>query len=276
MTLALPACASRNYVRRVGKLALVVLGIVLASPGCAPPSGGGSGPGHRQQPLVLTPEKECDVGEKAYRQILGEAREKNVLLSADSPETRRVRRVGERIVKAVQIKPLLREINLNLEGYDFQWTFNVLRSRQINAFCLPCGKVAVFSGLIRLVENNDAQLATVLSHEIAHALAHHANERIAIKESGRVNWLFNKAYDRQQESEADHIGLFLMTFAGYDPDETVAFWQRMQQAQRGGELPEILSDHPSDRRRMQQLRAWVPQAKAAKEAYDHHRIAASR
>ncbi|HEY7424569.1 MAG TPA: M48 family metallopeptidase [Gemmataceae bacterium] len=224
---------------------------------------------------MLTPEQECELGDKAYRQLLGEAKEKNALLPADSPETRRVRRVGERIVEAVKIKPLQREINFSLEGYDYEWVFNVLQSRQINAFCLPCGKVSVFSGLLEIVENDD-QLATVLSHEIAHALAHHANERIAIKESGRVNWLFDKAYDRQQESEADHIGLFLMTFAGYDPDETVAFWQRMQQRQRGGQLPEILSDHPSDRRRIQQLRAWVPQAKAAKVAYDHHRIAASR
>jgi predicted Zn-dependent protease len=269
-----PSYAPRNRVGRIGRFVLVVLGIVLAGPGCAQQEGG-PGPGHRQQHLGLSPKKEYELGVEAYQQILEEAREKNALLPADSPETRRVRRVGERIVKAVQIEPLQREINLHLKGYRFDWEFNVLRSRQINAFCLPAGKVAVFTGLLRVVANDD-QLATVLSHEIAHALAHHANERITRSESGQVNWLFNKAYDRQQESEADHIGLFLMTFAGYDPDETVAFWQRMQQAQRGGELPEILSDHPSDRRRIEQLRAWVSQAKAAKVAYDHHRIAASR
>jgi predicted Zn-dependent protease len=266
--------APRNRVCRIGRLALVVIGIALTGPGCAPQEDG-SGPGHRQQPLGVSPQKEYELGVEAYQQILNEAREKNALLPADSPETQRVRDVGKRIVKAAQIEPLQREINLHLEKHRFEWEFNVLRSRQVNAFCLPGGKVAVFSGLLDVVANKD-QLATVLSHEIAHALAHHANERITRDASGQANWLFNKAYDRQQESEADHIGLFLMTFAGYDPDETVAFWQRMQQAQRGGQLPEILSDHPSDRRRIEQLRAWVPQAKAAKVAFDHQRIAASR
>jgi len=271
----LPACAPRKHVRRAGRLALIVLGIALAGSGCAPPPEEGSGPGHRQQYLGLSPQKEYQLGLEAYQKILDEAREKDALLPDNSQPVQLVRAVGERIVKAAEIKPLQREINLHLEGYRYKWEFNVLRSRQINAFCLPGGKVAVFTGLLRVVENKD-QLATVLAHEIAHALAHHANERITRDASGRGSWLFNKAYDRQQESEADHIGLFLMTFAGYDPDETVAFWQRMQRAQRGGELPEILSDHPSDRRRIQQLRAWVPQAKAAKVAFEHHRIAASR
>ncbi|HEY7312196.1 MAG TPA: M48 family metallopeptidase [Gemmataceae bacterium] len=254
---------------------LVIVGIVLAGPGCAPPEESGSGPGHRRQNLGLTPEEEYRLGEKAYRQILDEAEQKGLLYPDNSDSVRRVREVGGRIVKAAQIKPLQREINLHLEGYRFRWEFNVIRSREINAFCLPGGKVAVYSMLLRVVANDD-QLATVLSHEIAHALAHHSNERITREESGRVGWLFGMAYDREQESEADHIGLFLMTFADYNPDETVAFWQRMQQAQRGGQPPEILSNHPSDRRRIQQLRRWVPQAKAAKVAYDHHRITASR
>jgi len=162
-----------------------------------------------------------------------------------------------------------------LQGYRFDWRFNVIRSQQVNAFCLPGGRVAVFTGLLRIVENRD-QLATVLAHEIAHALAHHANERVTIEESGRVNWLYRQAYDRSQESEADHIGLFLMTFAGYNPEEALVFWQHMEQLQRGGELPEILSNHPSDRRRIEQIRRWIPQVKAAKVAYEQHRIAPAR
>jgi len=267
-----PPCAPRTRARRIGTL---VVAVVLVGQGCAPPEDGGSGPGHRRQNLRLSPEQEYKLGTQAYRQILDKARQQDLLYPDDSPSVRRVREVGRRIVKAAEIKPLQREINLQLEGYRFDWEFNVIRSREINAFCLPGGKVAVYSMLLRVVANDD-QLATVLSHEIAHALAHHSNERITREESGRVGWLFGMAYDREQESEADHIGLFLMTFAGYDPDETVAFWQRMQQAQRGGQPPEILSNHPSDQRRIQQLRRWVPQAKAAKVAYDHHRIAASR
>lgn len=263
-------------IARQTAIVFVVLATGFVSPGCEP-SGqrGGAGPGHRPQRLGLTAEQEYDLGGKAYRQILDKARQKDELLSQDSSSTRQVRRVGERIVQAVDNQPLQREINLNLKGYRFDWQFNVLRSRQVNAFCLPGGRVVVYVGLLRIVANDD-QLATVLAHEIAHALAHHANERITTEESGHVNWLFRRAYDRQQESEADHIGLFLMTFAGYDPEEALVFWQRMEQLSQSGHLPEILSDHPSDQRRIQQLRMWIPQVKAAKLAYDHHRIAPSR
>jgi predicted Zn-dependent protease len=89
-----------------------------------------------------------------------------------------VRRVGQRIERAVAIEPLQREINLHLHGYTFAWEYNVLASKQINAFCLPGGKVGVYSGLLPVTANDD-QLATVMGHEIAHALAHHASERLA-------------------------------------------------------------------------------------------------
>jgi predicted Zn-dependent protease len=254
-------------------LALVCVAGFVGS-GCNPPSGG-EGPGHREQNLGLSPQQEYSLGVKAYRQILDQAREKDALLPAGDPAVRKVRAVGERIAGTTRNDLLMREINLQLKDYRFEWEFNVIRSREVNAFCLPGGKVAVYSGLLRIVEDDD-QLATVLAHEIAHALAHHSNERITREESGRVGWLFNKAYDRQQESEADHIGLFLMTFAGYDPDEALVFWQHMQQLQRGGQPPEILSNHPSDARRIQQIRVWLPQVKAAKRAYDQHRVVPSR
>jgi predicted Zn-dependent protease len=267
---------SRRFAFQPSAVLVVSLVMFTCVPGCMPPGEqSGSGPGHRQQQLGLTAEQEYQLGEKAYRQILGEARQKDMLLSSDSQPVELVRRVGERIVKAVEIRPLQREINLNLKGYRFDWQFNVIRSKQVNAFCLPGGRVVVFTALLRIVDNDD-QLATVMSHEIAHALAHHSNERLTIEESGRVNWLYRQAYDRQQESEADHIGLFLMTFAGYDPDEALIFWQHMERLSRGGELPEILSNHPSDRRRIDQIRRWIPQAKAAKVAYDQHRIAPER
>src|SRR5262249_46462917 len=158
----------------------------------------------------------------------------------------------------------------------------VLNDPEINAFCLPGGKVAVFTGLLPVAENDD-QLAVVMGHEIAHALAHHASERIAqqqrLQEAAQVASggggmdrtrlglivagaeIGSMAYERRQESEADHIGVFLMTFAGYDPREAVSFWERMQRASAGrGRPPEILSDHPSDARRIAQLRQWVPEA----------------
>jgi predicted Zn-dependent protease len=140
-----------------------------------------------------------------------------------------------------------------------------------------------------------------LGHEIAHALAHHSSERLAREQmTDRALQVANGAlgslapdvqkrligllsagaqihslsYDRRQESEADHIGIFLMTFAGYDPDQAVPFWQRMQElSAKHGRPPTILSDHPSDAQRIAQMKAWIPAAKAAKQAYDRGRVA---
>jgi metalloendopeptidase OMA1, mitochondrial len=252
------------------------------------------GPGHRSQHLILSPEQEYSLGDQAYREVLSKAR-----VIRSGPEVERVRRVGERIVKAAEIEPLQREVNYRLKGYRWDWEFNILENKQVNAVCLPGGKVAVFSGLLPVAEDDD-QLAVVLGHEIAHALAHHANERIAreqyqehaleaaggvlgkmnpehagtlIKLLGGVSHVRGLAYGREQESEADHIGIFLMTFAGYNPDEAVRFWERMEQtASRSGQPPEILSDHPSDARRVADIRKWVASAKAGKQAFDAGRI----
>jgi metalloendopeptidase OMA1, mitochondrial len=232
--------------------------------------GEGQGPGGREQPLALTPEQELKVGRRAYKEVMSEVRAQ--LLPDGSPEVARVRHIMERIVKASEIEPLQREIHLRVAGYRFEWEANVIRDRQVNAFCLPAGKMFVFTGILDVVANDD-QLATVLSHEAAHALAHHASERVAREQRGD-DILRSLRYDREQETEADHIGLFLMTFAGYDPGQAVAFWQRMHEAQgRRGRQPEILSDHPSDERRIQDMREWVPKARAAKQAFDEGRIA---
>jgi predicted Zn-dependent protease len=232
----------------------------------------GQGPGHRAQELALSPEQELELGRKAYREVLSESRP----LPHDSKEVQQVKRVGERIAATTKIEPLMREINLNVKDYRFEWEFNVLEDKQINAFCLPSGKVAVFSGLLHVVRNDD-QLAAVLGHEIAHALAHHTSERLATQQregGGLMAALREKAFDRQQESEADHIGVFLMTFAGYDPEQAVVFWQEMKRlSDERGHIPEILSDHPSDEKRIAQLKEWVPKALAGKKAYDEGRIA---
>jgi predicted Zn-dependent protease len=252
--------------------------------------GRGEGPGHRSQVLALTPEQELALGRYAYREILSESE----VLPLDDPRVRHVREVGGRIARAARIRPLLREINLHVDQDQLEWEFNVIESDRINAFCLPGGKVAVYTGLFDVVENVD-ELATVIGHEVAHTLAHHASERIALsgpevalsalrggmaslkaEERRRLISLLSAgttldslAYNRFQETEADHIGLFLMTFAGYDPDAALTFWERMSAiSTRQGRLPEILSDHPSDERRIAQLKAWIPLVKGAKKAYD--------
>jgi len=188
----------------------------------------------------------------------------------------------------------------------------------------PGAKVAVFTGLMDMTatqgkDHQDDWLATVLGHEIAHALSHHASARIAYErmygpasgatagleglaptdrlklldllgvgrhalmyadqrpdsrqaEPGVFGQIRELSFDRDQEEEADHIGVFLMTFAGYNPQEAVTSWERMERLSCGGRLPEILSDHPSDARRMHDLQAWVPRARAAKQAFDEGRI----
>ena len=235
----------------------------------------GEGPGHRAQELALTPEQELQLGRKAYREILAQSQ----VLPHGSKEVKRVTHVGERIAETVKIEPLMREINLHVSDYRFEWEFNVLEDRQVNAFCLPGGKVAVFTGLLHVVQNDD-QLAAVLGHEVAHALAHHTSERLARQQregGGLLAALRDRKFDREQESEADHIGVFLMTFAGYDPREAVAFWERMKRlSEQQGRVPEILSDHPSDEHRIRQLEEWVPKAEAAKKAYDEGRVAPAR
>jgi predicted Zn-dependent protease len=251
----------------------------------------------------LTPYQELNLGKQAYEEVLKKYRR-----LPDGPEVERVREIGRRIARASENEPLRREMNLRLEGYTFAWVFNVLKSDQVNAFCLPGGYVAVFTGLLPVAgENgrlNDDQLATVMSHEIAHALAHHASERIARQQKyQRAMEALNGAmgalppeerrqligllgagasvrglsYDRQQESEADHIGLFLMTFAGYDPRQALVFWQKMQAlSARHGRPPEILSDHPSDAHRIAQIRRWIPAAMSGYAAYKAGRVAPAR
>jgi metalloendopeptidase OMA1, mitochondrial len=279
-------------VRRFVQAALagVVLASLVAVAGCELPipdegqgqgqqapqgEGEGEGPGHRFQRLGLTPQEELAVGKKAYREILEEYRGR--ILPADSREVQRARQVTARIVKAAGIEPLQREINLHLDGYVFQWEVNVLEDDQINAFCLPGGKIGVFTGLFQVVGNNDDQLATVLSHEIAHALAHHSSERVAEAKNeppgGSIARYFqHKKFDRAQEAEADKIGVFLMTFAGYDPRQAIVFWQRMEQM-APTHMPEILSDHPSHEHRIEAMEDNVRRALAAKRAFDEGRIA---
>lgn len=274
----------------------IFIWIVLTVAACGGCSAGGKdeGPGHRSQTLALTPDQELSLGTKAFHEVLQKSH------VVGGPQAERITQIGARIAKAAEIRPLQREINLRVQGFTWDWEYKLLENQQVNAFCLPGGKVAVFTGLLPVAENDD-QLATVLSHEIAHALAHHASERIGREQmydramavaNGAIGSIAPEerrqligllgagaqarslAYNRQQESEADHIGLFLMTFAGYDPEQAVRFWERMQQASSGRlHPPEILSDHPSDGKRLAQLKQWVSHAQAAKRAWKEGRIA---
>lgn len=165
-------------------------------------------------------------------------------------------------------------------NYQAQWNVKVFKSDEINAFALPGGEIGVYSGLFKVVRNQD-QLAAVLGHEVSHVIAGHANERVSDQAltqaalqmagasgavgSGTMALLGIGAqvgillpFSRTQESEADLLGLDLMSQAGFDPRQAVVLWQNMQQA-AGNKPPELLSDHPADSRRIAQIQARLPQ-----------------
>ena len=232
----------------------------------------------REQIIFYSEEKERQLGLEAYRDIL-----RQFPLSTNPETNAMIRRVGERIAAAA-----------NKPSYD--WEFAVIQDDKIvNAFCLPGGKVAFFTGILKPTQN-EAGIATVMGHEVAHATQRHGVERIsrglleqiaqfgaiAGAATGKVNPAVVQGvlstygvgvalpFSRVQESEADFIGLRLMAQAGYDPHESIAFWERMSGCPRnmigklcfrsGAGVPEFLSTHPSEETRIKNLERWIPQA----------------
>jgi predicted Zn-dependent protease len=225
----------------------------------------------RTERVALSDGQQTQLGDQQYAKTL---RQDRADIVSAGPEHAEVERVARRIeAVAGRDKP------------RFVWRVTLLRNKEANAYCLPGGKIVVYTGILP-VTRNDAALATVLGHEVAHATAEHAAERIerehltkvaaAIIAGGvaftprqyvRVFALLGAAdslpFSRAQESEADHIGLVYMARAGYDPHEAVAFWKRMQRASKGKEPPEFASDHPSDEHRIERIEKWLPEAERA-------------
>ncbi|PZR24034.1 MAG: peptidase M48 [Citrobacter freundii] len=196
-----------------------------------------------------------------------------------------VTRVGIRIQHAVET--YMQQNNFSKDLKNFQWTFNTIDENIVNAWCMPGGKVVVYTGLLP-VSQTEAGLAVVMGHEIAHAIARHGNERMsegllvalggavlqeALKnKKGETQALFLGLYmvgsnlalslpnSRKQETEADKLGLIFMSMAGYDPEEAVPFWQRMSSVNKN-KTPEFLSTHPGDQTRIKNLQALVKEVK---------------
>ncbi len=202
-----------------------------------------------------------------------------------------VRRVGNDIKLATEVYYKAKGKQSELK--NFAWEFNVIDNPTVNAFCMPGGKVVVYTGILKVTQNEDA-LAVVMGHEIAHALAHHGNERMSqglVAQLGLTsldlalsqqpaatrNLLMAAAgagtqlgvmlpFSRKHESEADEIGLYLMAMAGYNPNEAAPFWARMSSS-GGGRPPEFLSTHPDPAKRSANLKAMVPKAQAYARRY---------
>lgn len=223
----------------------------------------------RSQLNIVSDAQEKQLGQDSYQEVL-----KKTPLSTRTDWQTRVRAVGKRIQAAAD-KP------------DYQWEFNVLQGQEVNAFCLPGGKVAFWEGIMPVTQD-ESGVAVVMGHEVAHALARHGAERMSQAQGAQLvgellsagvgavtpgmQETFMQLYGagaavgfilpwgRSQESEADHIGLILMAKAGYNPSAAIAFWERMSKLGAGQKPPAFLSTHPSDETRIEQIKQWLPEA----------------
>ncbi len=235
--------------------------------------------GRRQLSLVSAGEMQS-MSYQQYGEFL-----KTNKLSTNKSATDMVKRVGGRVQQAVTDYFASKGMSDQLAGY--QWEFNLVQDTTVNAWCMPGGKVVVYTGLLP-VTKTETGLAVVLGHEIAHAVANHGAERMSqemlaqfggaalsqlLKDKpAETQNLWMSAYgigaqygallpySRTHESEADHLGLIFMAMAGYNPDEALTFWQRMA-ASKSGSIPEFMSTHPSDETRIADIRNLLPEAR---------------
>ena len=234
----------------------------------------------RKQRLVVSDEQILSLSSDEYSKYMKSAKP-----STDAANTAMVKRVGQRLASAVVT--YLNAHNMGNEVANYQWEFNLVQDNQVNAWCMPGGKIVVYEGILP-VTKDEASLAVVLGHEIAHAVAKHSAERISnsYKQQTAMSVIggvagaagvssgiqsiasaaigigaqaWTSGFSRKQESEADHIGLIFAAMAGYNPDVAVSFWQRM--AAVGNSSNSIFSDHPSDEKRIKQIQAWLPEAR---------------
>lgn len=235
----------------------------------------------RQQFNIVSDQTILSTSTEQYQQFMNEN-----TLSRDAAATSMVKRVGANIQRAVTRYFTDQQQAAALNGYN--WEFNLVEDTEVNAWCMPGGKVVVFTGILPITYN-ETGMAVIMGHEIAHAVAKHGNERlsealliqlggVALDQAMRqkpqeTRDMYNQAYgigsevglmlpfSRVQETEADELGLIFMAMAGYDPQQAIPFWERMAR-QPGTAPPQFLSSHPSDRTRIENLRKIMPKAMA--------------
>jgi len=262
--------------RKIASFVLVMLMLVLAGCGTTstvPISG-------RKQTLLVSDGEVLSLATQQYQEFMKSAKK-----SANSANTAMVKRVGQNLANAVT--QYLNANGLGSEVQNFAWEFNLVQDQQVNAWCMPGGKIVVYEGLLPVTQD-EASLAIVLGHEIAHALAKHSAEQLSnqIKQqygaqlgtavlgalgmgqntqsivqavaSQGFNFA-NLKYSRNNENEADHIGLIIAAMAGYNPQVALTFWQRMSAASTS-QTAEFLSDHPSDATRIKNIQGWMSEA----------------
>ena len=235
----------------------------------------------RQQFSILPNSAMISMSLQQYNEFL-----KNNKISSNQEQTQMVKKVGRKIQMAVE--QYFTDKNMSYALKDYKWEFNLIESEEKNAWAMPGGKVVVYEGILPITKN-EAGLAVVMGHEIAHAIAKHGNERMsqgliaqmggmalskALEEKpGKTRQLWMTVFgvgaqfgvmlpfSRLQETEADHLGLIFMAIAGYDPDEAVEVWKRMAQMKEGQTPPKFLSTHPSNETRIRKIKETIPKAK---------------
>ena len=251
--------------------ALLAITLLLTSCGSVPVTG-------RRQVLLVSDSELISASLTQYNDYM-----KTATLSTDRAKTANVEQIGRRIASATEA--YLKQNGLEKDIANFQWEFKLIKDPQVNAFCMPGGKIVVFEGLLPLTATND-ELAVVIGHEVAHEVAKHGNERIsqqllaqfgasivnealntksaAIQTVGNtvfglgVQGFVMLPYSRQHEYEADYIGMIFMTLAGYNPESALSFWQKMS-AGGSGNTSDFLSTHPSDANRIAEIQKRLPE-----------------
>ena len=234
----------------------------------------------RTQSLMVEDGQVLGLANQQYQEFM-----KTAKLSTNAANTAMVKRVGQNLANAVT--NYMTANGLASEIANFNWTFNLVQDKQVNAWCMPGGLIVVYEGILPVTQD-EASLAIVLGHEIAHAVARHSAEQMStqmkqqqgLQVGAAVAGMLgmgtnttsligavvangfnfkNLSYSRNHESEADHMGLIFAALAGYDPQTAITFWQRMA-SQSSNKTSEFLSDHPSDETRIRQIQGWMPEA----------------
>jgi predicted Zn-dependent protease len=233
--------------------------------------------------FTLLPESELQsMATGEYQKFLASNK---VVATSNNRDAEMVRRVGQRITRAVESYYAEKGITEKLSG--FKWEYNLVDDKTVNAWCMPGGKIVVYTGLLPITQN-EAALAVVMGHEVSHALLQHGNQRMSqalgvqavglglqvamANKPAETQNIFMGAYgagaqlgvllpfSRKHELEADHYGLIFAAAAGYNPQEAIALWERMEKASEGQKPPEFLSTHPSEGKRIDELKKFMPEA----------------
>ena len=222
----------------------------------------------RPQHMLVSSDQVNASAAQAYEQVLAQARQQGAL-DKDAATMQRVKNIVTRLIPATGA--------LRPDAPGWKWEVHVLSSSEVNAWCMPGGKIAVYTGLIDKLQPTDAELSAVIGHEIGHALREHSREQVSRQMGEQValgiasavlnlpdiaqqlapailDVTFNLPHSRQQETEADRVGVELMARAGYDPHAAVSLWEKMSKLQNGGKPPQLLSTHPSDEARLADVR----------------------